>query len=203
MSTVTSAALGPAGPVHLMRPQDAAGRTGMILFLFSEGMLFAALMSAFIVLSAGAPAWPPPGQPRLPVAMTAANTLILLLSGGTMLRAVNEARRGGVALARWITITLLLGVAFLAGQGIELARLLGYGVSGQATVYGATFYAVVGIHATHVVAALIVLTVSLRRARRGAYTPARHEGLVLGSWFWLFVVLVWPVLYLLLYQPWS
>lgn len=202
MSTVTSAILGPPGPVHSMRPQDAAGRTGMMLFLFSEGMLFAALVSAFLVLSAGAPSWPPPGQPRLPLALTAGNALILLLSGWTMLRAVGEARRGGPALVRWILATLFLGSAFLAGQGIEWARLLGYGVSGRASVYGATFYAVVGIHAAHVVSALIVLAVSLGRARRGAYTPARHEGLVLCSWFWLFVVLVWPVLYLLLYQPW-
>jgi len=176
---------------------------GMMLFLFSEGMLFAALVSAFVVLSAGAPTWPPPGQPRLPAAATAVNTLILLLSGFAMVRARSEARRGGTSLTRWLTATLLLGVAFLVGQGIEWARLLGYGMYSQASVYGATFYAVVGIHATHAVAALIVVAVSLRRARRGAYTSARHEGLVLCSWFWLFVVLVWPVLYLLLYQPWS
>jgi cytochrome c oxidase subunit 3 len=200
MSTVASAAALDAR--RPMRPEDAAGRTGMMLLLFSEGMLFAALVSAFIVLSSGAPAWPPPGQPRLPVAATAGNTLILLLSGASMVRSVREARGGGSALTRWITVTLALGMAFLVGQGIEWARLLGYGVTTGSSIYGATFYAVVGIHATHVVAAIVVLAVSLRRARRGAYTPARHEGLVLCSWFWLFVVLVWPVLYLLLYQPW-
>jgi cytochrome c oxidase subunit 3 len=175
----------------------------MMLFLFSEGMLFAALVSAFVVLSAGAPSWPPPGQPRLPLAATAGNALILLVSGWTMLRAVGEARAGGRALARWIWMTLFLGVAFLAGQGIEWTRLLRYGVSSEASVYGATFYAVVGIHAAHLVAGMIVLAVSLGRARRGRYTAARHEGLVLCSWFWLFVVFVWPILYLLLYQPWS
>lgn len=200
MSTVASAAaLGARRP---LRPEDAAGRTGMMLFLFSEGMLFAALVSAFIVLSSGAPAWPPPGQPRLPVAATAGNTLILLVSGATVVRSVREARRGGRALVRWITVTLVLGVAFLVGQGIEWARLLGFGLTTGSSVYGATFYAVVGIHAVHVVAALAVLAVSLGRARRRVYTPARHEGLVLCSWFWLFVVLVWPILYLLLYQPW-
>ena len=175
----------------------------MMLFLFSEGMLFAALVSAFVVLSAGAPSWPPPGQPRLPLAATAGNALALLLSGWTMLRAVAAARRGTPSITRWISVTLVLGVSFLVGQGIEWARLLGHGLSSQASVYGATFYAVVGIHATHVVAAILVLAVSLRRARLHAYTPARHEGLVLCSWFWLFVVLVWPILYLLLYQPWS
>ena len=202
MSTVTSAAVFDLREPTASRPRDLAGRTGMMLFLFSEGMLFAALVSAFVVLSAGAPSWPPPGQPRLPLAATAGNALILLVSGGTMLRAVAAARRGAPSLPRWISITLLLGVAFLAGQGIEWARLLRHGLSREASVYGATFYAVVGIHATHVVAALLVLAVSHRRARRGAYVPARHEGLVLCSWFWLFVVLVWPVLYLLLYQPW-
>jgi heme/copper-type cytochrome/quinol oxidase subunit 3 len=182
-----------------MRPQDAAGRTGMILFLFSEAMLFAALVSAFIVLSAGAPSWPPPGQPRLPFAATAGNMLILLLSGATMMRAVTEVRRAGKRVMRWLAVTVALGLAFLVGQGLEWGRLLGFGVTTQSSIYGATFYSIVGIHATHVVAALVVLAVSLRRARHGAFTAARHEGLVLASWFWLFVVLVWPILYTLLY----
>jgi cytochrome c oxidase subunit 3 len=182
-----------------MRPEDAAGRTGMILFLFSEAMLFAALVSAFVVLSAGTPSWPPPDQPRLPVAATAGNMLILLLSGATMMRAVIDVRRGGKLVTGWITVTVALGLAFLVGQGLEWARLLGFGITTQSSIYGATFYAIVGIHATHVVAALLVLAVSLSRSRHGAYTAARHEGLVLASWFWLFVVLVWPILYALLY----
>ncbi|HEX5032021.1 MAG TPA: cytochrome c oxidase subunit 3, partial [Candidatus Eisenbacteria bacterium] len=70
-------------------------------------------------------------------------------------------------------------------------------------VYGATFYAVVGIHAAHVVAALIALAVVWRRAARGLVSPVRRESVVVGALFWIFVVAVWPFLYVLLYQPWG
>ena len=96
-----------------------------------------------------------------------------------------------------------LGLAFLLGQGIEWVRLLGYGLTTRSGVYGATFYAVVGIHATHVVAALIALAVVWRRASRGAITPAHRESVVVCAMFWIFVVGIWPALYVLLYQPWG
>lgn len=53
----------------------------MLVFLASEVMLFAALVSAFLVLRAEAAAWPPPGQPRLPVTVSGLNTVVLLCSG--------------------------------------------------------------------------------------------------------------------------
>ena len=48
---------------------------GVALFVFTEVMLFAGFISAFgIVRDNALPgAWPPPGQPRLPIARTAPN----------------------------------------------------------------------------------------------------------------------------------
>src|SRR5271169_7234991 len=67
---------------------DAAKRLpnsvlGMIIFVATEVMFFAALMSAHTIARATVlgGVWPPPGQPRLPVERTAINTAILLLSG--------------------------------------------------------------------------------------------------------------------------
>ncbi len=202
MSTAASVTVPTPRPVE-RRPAVTAGRVGMVLFLFTEAMLFAGLVSAFLVLQGRAPVWPPPGQPRLPVAATGVNTLFLILSGVTMLRAVAASRKVGGNTATWLAATGGLGLAFLLGQGIEWARLLGYGLTTRSGVYGATFYAVVGIHGTHVVAALIALAVTWRRADRGGITPARRESVVVCALFWIFVVAVWPILYVLLYQPWG
>jgi len=185
------------------RPPSAV--VGMVLFLFSEAMIFAALISAFLVLQARAPIWPPPDQPRLPAGVTGANTIVLLTSGVTMLLADGRARSGRGA-ATWLRATAALGVVFLLVQGSEWARLIGFGLTGESGVYAGTFYTLVGVHALHVVGALIVLLVSLARVARSA-PDARAEttlgGLRVCAMYWVFVVAVWPVLYLLLYQPWK
>ena len=60
---------------------------GMILFVFVEIMLFAGFISAFVIIKSRAvgSVWPPPNQPRLPVAETAFNTTALIASGIVLL----------------------------------------------------------------------------------------------------------------------
>ena len=97
---------------------------GTLIFLGAEAMLFGGLISIFLVLRAGDGLWPPADQPRLPILVTAVNTLILLLSGYTIHRA-GRAIRGdhGRELRQWLTATVLLGALFLAVQGVEWIRL--------------------------------------------------------------------------------
>jgi len=185
------------------RPVLTTARIGVILFLVTEVMLFAGLLTAFLVLKGRAPVWPLPGQPRLPVAATAVNTVVLLLSGAAMLRAVAQSRRIGGKTAAWLAAAAGLGLAFLVGQGVEWVRLLGYGFTTGSGVYGSTFYVVVGIHAAHVLVAVLALAVIWALSLVGQITPAHREPVVIVAFFWLFVVLVWPILYLLLYQPWA
>ncbi len=203
MSTAGSlAAPGTAAPVA-SRPIVPQAILGMLLFLFTEAMLFAALLAAFFVLRVQQPIWPPPGQPRLPVGVTTINTLVLLGSGFAMIRSRGALHSGAAAAARWLGVTAALGLVFLIVQGFEWSRLLGFGFSTHANVFGATFYALVGVHAAHVAAAMIYLLVTWRRAAAGRFAEGNAEGLEACRMFWLFVVGVWPVLYLLLYQPWT
>ena len=51
----------------------------------AESMFFAALISALFILRLGMPVWPPPLQPRLPVGVTTANTVVLLFSSLAMM----------------------------------------------------------------------------------------------------------------------
>ena len=56
---------------------------GMLLFVFTEAMLFAGLISAHTIVKSRAAGqmWPPFGQPRLPLGEAAVNTAALLASG--------------------------------------------------------------------------------------------------------------------------
>src|SRR6202166_5362545 len=79
-TTIESRMAAPAPDARKRLPNSVLA---MIIFVVTEIMFFAALMSAHTIARATVMGgvWPPPGQPRLPVERTAINTAILLLSG--------------------------------------------------------------------------------------------------------------------------
>ncbi|HSP96461.1 MAG TPA: cytochrome c oxidase subunit 3 [Candidatus Dormibacteraeota bacterium] len=173
---------------------------GMKVVIGSEVVLFAALIVAYLALRAQAAAWPPPGQPRLPVAVTGVNTLVLLLSGITVWQALRAARDGHrIASRRWLRVTLVLGATFLLVQGSEWVRLIGYGLRISSSTYGGMFYSLIGLHALHVVAAVLILAIVLWRGRSAYFTRARQIDVTVGHLYWTFVVAMWPPLYVLVY----
>ncbi len=173
---------------------------GLAFFLGTEVMFFGGLISTFLILRASAVLWPPPGQPRLPIGVTAVNTGILLASGVAAYRALQAIRDGSaVGLVRWLTVTALLGALFLGVQGSEWVRLVGYGLTFSSSVYGGTFYTLIGAHGLHVLGGLTFLLVVLRKAAAGRFSPHQHTAVLLSVLYWFFVVGIWPVLYGLVY----
>jgi heme/copper-type cytochrome/quinol oxidase subunit 3 len=168
---------------------------GMALAVFVEVMLFAGFISAFVIVRGATPAglWPPPDQPRLPLASTAVNTAMLILSGALLFLAHRALpRRGSAAAARLMGVSILLGGAFVLFQGVEWVRLLGQGLTLTSSQLGAFFYVIVGAHALHAVAALIALVIYWRALRAERLTRAAFGAVQL---FWYFVVLMWPIIY--------
>lgn len=192
---------GPPVPPRVQEePVISNARLGLLMFLAAEAMFFAGLIGAFLVFRLGSPAWPPPFQPRLPVAVTGVNTLVLLASGVTVNLALRAVRAGrSRRLTQWLVTTALLGAVFLAIQGYEWVRLVDFGLKVSSGVYGATFYTLIGCHGLHVLGALLWLMVVSMRAQAGRYTAQRHTGVELCAMYWTFVVALWPVLYGLVY----
>lgn len=182
------------------RMKDKAGKIGMMLFLMTEAMFFAGLISAYWILRNQSDVWPPIGQPRLPVVITGFNTLILLSSGVTMLFAERAVRKGcSLCLIIWLGIAGLAGFFFLALQGYEWVRLIHFGLTTVRNIYGGMFYMIVGVHAVHLIAALGVVMVVFLKSVQGRYSESRYAGVTLCRMYWIFVVGVWPVLYALIY----
>ena len=174
---------------------------GMYLFIASELILFMTLLFILFWLRSSLVAdWPPPDQPRLPIGITGINTVFLLVSGYTMHRAYRAVKQNASRqLTRWLMVTCVLGVVFLTVQGFEWIRLINYGLSMTSSLYGAMFYTIIGLHAFHVLATVLFLLYLWVRSSTGVYTAEKHTGVVLGYMFWLFVVLIWPILYVLVY----
>lgn len=164
----------------------------MLIFVVSETMLFAGLVSAFTIFRASAPLWPPPDQPRLPAEETSLNTAALLLSGVMLFLARRFFWSDAQRTRLFLTLALLLGAFFVVFQGIEWVALIQQGLTLTSSTLGSFFYLIVGLHAIHAVVALGVLAYAWTRLQRG-WLPTSLLGA--AEVFWYFVVGIWPLLY--------
>jgi len=182
------------------RPFIDNARLATMFLIAAETMLFAGLVSGFFVLRLGAPVWPPPLQPRLPVALTGVNTLVLIGSSVAMVLAGRALARGDRgALTRRLGIAGGLGATFLVMQGVEWVRLIGFGLTMSSHAYGTTFYMLIGAHALHVIGALGWLAIVFALAARGRFAPDRAAAFRACAMYWHFVVGLWPLLYVAVY----
>jgi heme/copper-type cytochrome/quinol oxidase subunit 3 len=204
-----------AGPVLPPPPDDLGGdgwgregeprgfdnlRLGVLIFIGAECMFFATLISALFVLRVGMAAWPPPLEPRLPVALTGVNTIVLVASSAAVAGAMRALRRGGRrSLVRRLGLAALLGLLFLAVQGSEWIRLVGFGLTIASGVYGLTFYTLIGFHALHVLGALVWLVTTATLVARGRLGAHRASPVKACAMYWHFVVGLWPILYVAVY----
>jgi heme/copper-type cytochrome/quinol oxidase subunit 3 len=166
---------------------------GTLIFVVSEAMLFAGLISAFtIVRTSAMGSWPPPGQPRLPVEETAFNTAALLLSAVALYYANRVFKRDRSRAVLPLAVAMGLGAFFVIFQGVEWVALIGEGLTLTSSTHGGFFYLIVGIHGLHAVGGLAVLTMVWWRLTRGVLAPSTFAG---AQIFWYFVVGLWPILY--------
>jgi heme/copper-type cytochrome/quinol oxidase subunit 3 len=181
-----------------------SGRTtgwwGMVLFVTTEATIFAALLGSYFYLRFQlGTQWPPPGieEPELtkPLIMTA----FLLPSSLPVMWAERGIRKG----QRWrlrlgLTITLVLGLAFLSLQAVEYANNLKK-FTFTTNAYGSLFYTVTGFHGFHVAVGLLMVGWLLAASLRGSFGYKRHERVRLTAIYWHFVDVVWAAILVCLY----
>jgi cytochrome c oxidase subunit 3 len=175
-------------------PDDLA-RTTLLVVLASESTLFGTLLMAYLYLRTNQAAFTHVGASDTLIA--AANTGILLLSAWFAGQAVTAIQRGDRSgLVRHLLITLALGLVFVGGQVFEFNRS---GMAPNDPAFGGVYFALMGFHALHVLAGIVVLAVDSVRARLGDFTTRRHTAVKVGAWFWYYVTAVWVVLFVGLY----
>jgi len=170
---------------------------GMIIFLASWAMMFAALFFAYAVMRFRAPLWPPPDQPPLPILLPTLNTVVIAASSASVAFAVRASAFGRRRRAfAGLSIAAVLGASFLILQVVVWSSLWRAGLVPSSGPYGSVFYALTTFHALHVLVGLTALTaLALReRAQRTTRTAVRLWGM-----FWHFVGCIWLALYLSVY----
>ncbi|HVF03395.1 MAG TPA: cytochrome c oxidase subunit 3 [Frankiaceae bacterium] len=183
---------------HAGRPEGMSmPLLGMVLFIASEIMFFGGLFAMYFNLRADADHWPPEGIEHLHATVPAIFTVVLVLSSLTMHLGVMAIRRGNVkALTRWVAITLILGVIFLAGQIYDYSTL---DFTIRDGVFGSSFYTLTGFHGAHVFGGAVYLFIVLIRSLSGQFSASHHAAVEGASMYWHFVDVVWIALFFTLY----
>jgi len=168
------------------------GVLGMGLFILTEIMFFAGMVSSFTIVRASAAIWPPPDQPRLPLEATAFNTFALFLSGCFLILAQRRFASDRASARTPLIASIALGAFFVVFQGWEWVSMLAQGLTLTSSILGSFFYLIVGTHAAHAVVAIGLLAQAWRRLESGWLQPSQ---LATAAALWYFVVGAWPVIY--------
>jgi len=159
-----------ATPTTAGRHRQVDAQVGLVILLGSLAMLFAAMLLAYAIVRAQAPAWPPAGTPPFPRGGAAANTLALVAASLAL-------RRGRVRAA------FAFGLIFLALQAALWRHLVALHLGPSAGALGEVFFALSALHALHVLGGLVALAAT------------RAERTRLHVIYWDFVLAIWVVLY--------
>lgn len=173
---------------------------GMVVFLASWAVLFAALFFSYGVLRSNAPVWPPAGMPKLPLGLPGANTVIIVLSSVVLQLSLTAMGRSRIKLGgALVIVSFVLGTLFIVLQFVVWNEMRDLGLRPSSGNYGGVFYALTWFHAAHVIVGLVAMLVIAAKAFLGKYNAARHHGVRLWSIYWHFVGVIWGLLYLLVY----
>jgi cytochrome c oxidase subunit 3 len=175
---------------------------GMWLFIISDALTFSALLFAYTYCRVSNPDWPKPFDFFPSIIFSSVMTFCLLSSSLTMVMAVHTMNHGNRSAAgKWILATIAGGAAFVILHGIEWGRLIHEGVTPGnnpwgVPLFGATFFAITGLHMTHVVIGVIYLAIICQGVMRGKF---KAEDVEVSGLYWHFVDLVWMFVFPLVY----
>lgn len=183
-------------------------KLGMWLFIVSDAMTFSALLIAYSYARASSNVWPTPFPFYPSIVFSTVMTLCLLASSFTMVMAVKASAHNRLRAARrWIAATMIGGLAFLVLHLIEWQHLIHEGLRPfrlademalhwpeAPPLFGASFFAITGLHMFHVLTGVLYLGfIALRIGR------VRHEDVEISGLYWHFVDLVWMFVFPLIY----
>jgi cytochrome c oxidase subunit 3 len=174
------------------------GTVGMVCLIIAESAIFLIFVVAYIYYIGKSLSGPLPAQVlELPIL----GTICLLSSSFTIHFAVSALRKSNIrGCTAALAGTVMLGAIFLMTTAREWYHLIhDFGLTIRTNLFGTTFYSLVGLHATHVVIGLIMLTTALALLLSGRVKETHADRLEVLSLYWHFVDGVWVVVFLVVY----
>jgi len=174
------------------------GKVGMASLIIAESAIFTIFVVAYLFYAGKSLSGP---TPREVLETPIFYTICLLSSSLTIHGAEKALERGkrGVFLALWMA-TFVLGALFLHGTGQEWRRMIyEHGLTVSTNLFGTTYYSLVGLHAFHLTAGLIMLAIVLVFGLAGRVGRDQSARVGVLSVYWHFVDAVWVVVFTVVY----
>jgi len=191
-------------------------------FIGSECMLFASLISTYLIYKGRSPNGPFPHElwtnpstgevmkPILDIPVTSASTFVLLMSSVAMVMALNAVQtkyepkvttwdkiKGSSKL--WLAATALLGTIFLMFQAYEFTSFVHEGLTIRTNLFGSSFFTLTGFHGAHVTVGVLWLLTLLAIDFKRGLEPKDALLVDISALYWHFVDVVWIVIFPLIY----
>lgn len=174
------------------------GVVGMVCLILAEAAVFIIFVVAYIFYLGKSLTGP---LPQNVLGLPVVTTICLLSSSITVHAAVSALHRGNRRMCSlWLAATVLLGTIFLAGTAHEWYHLIVHDhLTLRTNLFGTTFYSLVGLHASHVIIGLLMLSIGLGFSLRGEMGKEHSGKLEVLSLYWHFVDAVWVVVFTVVY----
>ena len=191
-------------------------------FIGSECMLFASLISTYLIYKGRSVVGPYPHEACLPpgcstplkailnIPVTSASTFVLLMSSLAMvlaLAAVENADQPKTTTGEkilgssklWLWMTAILGTTFLGFQAFEFTSFVHEGLTIRTNLFGSSFFTLTGFHGAHVTAGVLWLLTLLAIDYRRGLGPKDAVNVDIAALYWHFVDVVWIAIFTLVY----
>ena len=199
------------------------GKLMMWYFLMSDAFTFGAFLISYGTIRFSSAAWPDPnhvfssfpfmGHTHLPLVFVSLMTFILIMSSVTMVLAVGAGHANNrAAVIKWMSWTILGGIAFLSCQAWEWTHLYqenawwgrnpfaNYDGTVASTNFTNFFFTITGFHGFHVFSGVIVNIIMLIMAINGSFERKGHYMMIeKAGLYWHFVDLVWVFVFTCFY----
>jgi cytochrome c oxidase subunit III len=194
MSATTTAL--PGAPSTWRLPYR--GKVAMACLIIAESAIFTIFVVAYLFYVGKSLTGPTPREVlETPIFYTVcllSSSLTIHFAGRSL-----ERNKRGTFLGLWL-MTILLGGLFLYGTGQEWHRLIyQHGLTISTNLFGTTYYSLVGLHAFHVTAGLMMLGIVAIFAAAGRVDAEQSARVEVLSMYWHFVDVVWVVVFTVVY----
>ena len=191
-------------------------------FIGSECMLFASLISTYLIYKGRSKvgpfpheAWTDPSTGEhfkaiLNIPVTSASTFVLLMSSLAMVLALAAVQNKNVpkrttgerilgSSSLWLLMTAALGITFLGFQAYEFTSFVHEGLTIRRNLFGSSFFTLTGFHGAHITAGVIWLLTLFAIDRKRGLGPRDEVNVDIAALYWHFVDVVWIAIFTLVY----
>jgi heme/copper-type cytochrome/quinol oxidase subunit 3 len=191
-------------------------------FIGSECMLFASLISTYLIYKGRSIVGPFPHETWtdpmtgkvlpaiLNIPVTSFSTFVLLMSSLAMVLALAAVQNRHVPKTSawdkilgssklWLWMTCILGITFLGCQAYEFTSFIHEGLTIRTNLFGSSFFTLTGFHGGHVTAGVIWLFTLLAIDYKRGLQPEDALLVDIAALYWHFVDVVWIAIFTLVY----